>query len=108
MNKTRIILVIASSIDGRIALPNGDATNFGSIEDKKILSESLSQVDATLFGSGTLKAHQSTYLVKKNDINKSHKQPISIVTGDINQFSSKWLYFQQPITRWLIHSKKDQ
>ena len=104
MNRTKITLIIASSIDGRIALPNGDATNFGSSEDKKLLSESLSKVDATLFGAGTLKSHKSTFLVKDEDNNISSKQPVSIVAGDSNNFSNEWLYFKQPIKRWLIHS----
>ena len=77
MNQTKITLIIASSIDGRIALPNGDATNFGSIEDKKLLSESLSKVDATIFGAGTLKAHKSTFLVKDENNNISAQQPVS-------------------------------
>ncbi len=108
MNKTRIILIIASSIDGRIAFPHGGKTDLGSLEDKKLLSESLSEVDATIFGSGTLKAHQSTFLVKQNGSHLSCKQPVSIVTGDIRNFSSTWSYFKQPIKRWLINSKRSK
>ncbi len=104
MNQPKIILIIASSIDGRIAFPNGDGTQFGSSEDKKLLSESLSKVDATIFGSGTLKSHQSTFLVKDNHNNISPKQPVSIVAGDFNNFSSDWSYFKQPVKRWLINS----
>ena len=104
MNQTKITLIIASSIDGRIAFPNGDGNHFGSNEDKKLLSESLSKVDATLFGSGTLKSHRSTFLVRDKDNNISSKQPLSIVAGDYNNFSSEWLYFKQPIRRWLINS----
>ena len=103
MNQTKVELIIASSIDGRIAFPDGDATNFGSHEDKKILNECLSNLDATIFGSGTLKAHQSTFLVKENNY-ISTKQPVSIVAGNINNFSKEWLYFKQPIKRWLINS----
>ncbi len=105
MNQTKIILIIASSLDSRIALPNKDGTHIGSLEDKKLLSESLSQVDATIFGSGTLKAHQSTFLVKDKSYLISSQQPISIVAGDIQNFSREWKYFNQPIKRWLINSK---
>jgi len=108
--KPKIILVIATSLDGRIAFPNGGESHIGSTEDKKILNESLINVDATLFGSGTLKAHQSTYLVKNNSIQTdgeiSINQPISIVTGNSKKFSNEWLYFKQPIQRWLINSNK--
>ena len=65
MKKPEIILVIASSLDGRIAFPQGGESHLGSIHDRKLLNKSLTKVDATLFGSGTLKAHQSTYLIKK-------------------------------------------
>ena len=52
MKKPEIILVIASSLDGRIAYPQGGETHLGSGYDKKLLNKSLTTVDATLFGSG--------------------------------------------------------
>ena len=100
--------MIASSIDGRIAFPHGGETHLGSIEDKKWLSKSLSTVDATIFGSGTLQAHKSTFLVKKNGSNISSQQPVSIVTGDFRNFSNQWSYFKQPIQRWLINSNRNE
>ena len=112
MNKPEIILVIAISLDGRIALPQGGESHLGSKYDKELLNKSLTNVDATLFGSGTLKAHQSTYLIKKKYFNKlkqeiSIKQPISIVAGNSKNFSNSWKYFQQPIKRWLISSNRN-
>ena len=47
----RVIIVIASSLDGRIAFPGGGESHLGSDEDKKILNQNLSMVDATIFGS---------------------------------------------------------
>ena len=111
MSKPRIILVIASSIDGRIAFPDGGGSHLGTFEDKKILNNSLSEVDATLFGSGTLKAHQSNFLIKKfqakNDIKISNKQPIAIVAGNPTKFSFDWKFFNQPIKRWLLNSNQE-
>ena len=108
MKRPSIILVIATSIDGRIALPEGGAADLGSNKDKALLNEALSKVDATIFGSGTLKAHKSTYLVKdysnKGHIKKKFDQPISIVVGNYMKFSTDWSYFKQPIRRWLISS----
>ena len=73
-----------------------------------MLDENLSKVDATIFGLGTLKAHQSTYLVKNHckngEIEISQNQPISIVTSDSKKFNKNWTYFKQPIKRWLISS----
>tara|TARA_B100000212_G_C27205098_1_gene460474 strand:+ start:105 stop:758 length:654 start_codon:yes stop_codon:yes gene_type:complete len=108
LNKPNIILVIASSIDGRISFPLNEPTHIGSLEDKKILNNIISKVDATIFGSGTLKVHQSTFLVK-NFIDKTkfiikEAQPISIIVGNPNNFNKEWLYFNQPIKRWLINS----
>ena len=91
MNQTKVELIIASSIDGRIAFPDGDATNFGSHEDKKILNECLSNLDATIFGSGTLKAHQSTFLVKENNY-ISTKQPVSIVAVSYTHLTLPTIY----------------
>ena len=112
MKKPKIILVIAASLDSRIALSSGDGSHIGTEIDRKLLEKSISQVDATIFGSGTLKAHQNTYLLKEKNIfgkNKriSDQQPISIVVGNSSKFSENWNYFKQPIIRWLITSNKN-
>ncbi len=111
MKRPSIILIIASSLDGRISFPHGGKADIGSAEDKLLLNHSLNMLDATLFGSGTLKAHESTYLIKEiNDSKKiiSNYQPISIVVGNVNNFSINWPYFKQPISRWLINSTKKE
>ena len=110
MSIPRVIIVIASSLDGRIAFPGGGESHLGSDEDRKILNQNLSKVDATIFGFGTLIAHQSTYLVKNlNDnevVNISKRQPISIVASNSKKFNRNWEYFRQPIRRWLISTSK--
>ena len=112
MKRPKIILVIASSLDGRIAFHEGGETHLGSEYDKQLLNKSLTKVDATLFGSRTLKAHQSTFLIrKKNFLNNrqeiSVNQPISIIAGNSKNFSKSWSYFNQPIRRWLISSNRN-
>ena len=111
MKRPEIILVIASSLDGRIAFPQGGETHLGSEYDKKLLNKSLTKVDATLFGSGTLKAHQSTFLIRKKNLLKNRQeisanQPISVIAGNSENFSESWRYFKQPIRRWLISSNR--
>ena len=110
MSIPRVIIVIASSLDGRIAFPGGGESHLGSDEDKRILNQNLSKVDATIFGLGTLIAHQSTYLIKNindnEEVNISESQPISIVASNSKKFNSNWKYFRQPIRRWLISSSK--
>lgn len=112
MKKPEIILVIAISLDGRIAFPEGGPSHLGSEYDRGLLNKSLSKVDATLFGSGTLKAHQSTFLIKKKLFFKKRQdisinQPISIIAGNSKNFSKEWRYFNQPIKRWLISSDRN-
>ena len=111
MKKPEIILIIASSLDGRIAFPQGGESHLGSEYDKKLLNKSLTKVDATLFGSGTLKAHQSTFLIRKKNFLKNRQdisanQPISVIAGNSENFSKSWRYFKQPIRRWLISSNR--
>ena len=110
MSIPRVIIVIASSLDGRIAFPGGGESHLGSKEDKKMFNQNLSLVDATIFGLGTLIAHQSTYLIKNlnddDEVNISKSQPISIIASNSKNFNSNWKYFRQPIRRWLISSNK--
>ena len=112
MIKPEIILVIASSLDGRIAFPQGGESHLGSEFDRTLLNTSLTKVDTTLFGSGTLKAHQSTFLIRKKHFLKNKQeisvnQPISIIAGNSKNFSKNWSYFNQPIKRWLISSDRN-
>jgi len=106
----KVTIVIASSLDGRIAFPQGGESHLGSEEDKKILNNNLSMVDATIFGLGTLKAHQSTFLIKNrceaNQAKISKNQPISIIASNSKKFNKNWKYFRQPIRRWLISSNR--
>ena len=44
MKRPEIILVIASSLDGRIAFPQGGETHLGSEYDKQLLNKSLKKV----------------------------------------------------------------
>ena len=110
MSIPRVTIVIASSLDGRISFPEGGETHLGSEDDRKMLNQNLSMVDATIFGLGTLKSHESTYLIKNRNENNEAKisksQPISIVASNSKKFNSNWKYFRQPIRRWLISSSK--
>ena len=110
MSIPRVTIFIASSLDGRIAFPEGGESHLGSEEDKRMLNNDLSIVDATIFGFGTLKAHQSTYLIKNlceaNEAKISKNQPISIIASNSKKFNRNWKYFRQPIRRWLISSNK--
>ncbi len=106
-----IRLVLAISLDGRLARPNGGKSFLGGKGDRRVLEEALAWSDAALIGAGTLRAHQSTCLIHSPDLINTRlkqgkaKQPISVVIAKESNQSPQWLYFQQPIERWLISNQ---
>lgn len=111
MGSQWIRLVLAISLDGRLALPWGGKTQLGSNDDRKVLEESLAWSDATLIGGGTLRAHQNTCLIHDSELIKHRisegrsEQPIALVISNQKDFCQDWPFFNQPIKRWLISSK---
>ena len=101
-------LVLAISIDGRLALPHGGKTYLGGEGDRLLLEESLAWSDGALIGGGTLRAHCNTCLIHKPQLLKKRQtegrsdQPISLVVSSQKDFCSSWPFFNQPIKRWLI------
>ncbi len=106
-----IRLVLAISLDGRLALPEGGSQHLGNEGDREVLEEALAWSDATLFGGGTLRAHKSTCLIHQKElisqrlIENRSKQPIAIVVSNQKKFCTDWKFFHQPIQRWLLSSK---
>ena len=107
--KTPLIrLVLAVSLDGRLAFPSGAATHLGREGDRQFLEKSLAWADGTLIGGGTLRAHKNTCLIHNQELIKTRisegrsKQPTAIVISRQPKFCNSWPFFQQPIQRWLI------
>ena len=61
MKKPWVKLVLASSIDGRIAYPEGGKTQLGQSGDRLILEESIAWSDGILMGGQTLIIGGRTY-----------------------------------------------
>ena len=116
MNKQWVRLVLASSIDGRIAYPEGGKTQLGQSGDRFVLEESLAWSDGILMGGQTLRDHQSICIIKNKILLKQrasegkHEQPIALIASNQNNFPVNWLFFNQPIQRWLLQdqSKKNE
>ena len=110
MKKPWIRLVIASSIDGRIAYPEGGKTQLGKEGDRLVLEESLAWADGVLIGGQTLRDHQSICLIhdekliQKRISEGREKQPIALVVSNQTSHPSIWPFFQQPIQRWLLQN----
>ena len=108
MKKQWVKLVLASSIDGRIAYPEGGKTQLGKSGDRLVLEESLAWSDGILMGGQTLRDHQSICIIKNKNLIRQRlyegkdKQPISLIASNQIDFPKNWLFFKQPIQRWLL------
>tara|TARA_B100000700_G_C14803822_1_gene741896 strand:+ start:172 stop:849 length:678 start_codon:yes stop_codon:yes gene_type:complete len=106
-----IKLVLASSIDGRIAYPKGGKTQLGQTGDRFVLEEALAWSDGTLMGGQTLRDHQSTCIIKNKSFIKQRisegkdEQPISLIASNAIDFPRNWLFFKQPVQRWLLQKQ---
>ena len=86
--KPWVRLVIAVSLDGRLAFSEGGKKNLGQEGDRKVLEDSLAWSDATLMGSRTLKEHTNTCLIHNPKLRKRRvqkgmtKQPRSIIVSE--------------------------
>ena len=111
MKKQWVKLVIASSIDGRIAYPEGVKTQLGQSGDRLVLEESLARSDGILMGGQTLRDHQSICIIKNKKLLKQrtlkgkNKQPIALIASNQIDFPVNWLFFKQPIQKWLIQKQ---
>ena len=101
-------LVLAISLDGRLAPPGGGAAQLGGEGDRHALEQALAWADACLIGAGTLRAHQCTCLIRNPQLLDRRRQegraeqPAAVVVSGSPDFSQDWLFFRQPLQRWLL------
>ena len=111
MKKKWVKLVLASSIDGRIAYPEGGKTQLGQSGDRLVLEESLAWSDGILMGGQTLRDHRSICIIKNKSLLKKrisegkHEQPIALLASNQIEFPVDWLFFRQPVQRWLLQKQ---
>ena len=114
MKNQWVKLVLASSIDGRIAYPEGGKTQLGLSGDRLVLEESLAWSDGILMGGQTLRDHQSICIIKNKNLLKQrtsegkNEQPIALIASNQIDFPDNWLFFKQPIQKWLIQKKNKE
>ena len=114
MKKQWVKLVLASSIDGRIAYPEGGKTQLGKSGDRLVLEESLAWSDGIIMGGQTLRDHQSICIIKNQNFIKKRilegkdEQPISLVASNQIDFPINWLFFKQPVQRWLLTKETEK
>ena len=101
-------LVLAVSLDGRLAPSGGGAAQLGGSGDRRVLEEALAWSDAVLIGAGTLRAHRSSCLIRDRDLLNQRRvegrspQPAALVVSRDAGFPLEWPFFQQPFERHLL------
>ena len=107
-SRPTVRLVLAISLDGRLAFPSGGASHLGGRGDRRVLEEALTKTDAVLIGAGTLRAHRCTCLIRdpvlvqqRLDQGRS-AQPHAVLVSNESAFPEDWPFFRQPLSRWLI------
>ena len=107
-NRPHTTVVLAMSVDGKIADFRRSPARFGSLVDKIHLEKQIAASDAILFGAGTLRAYGTTMTIKETILlqqrkkaNK-HPQPVHIVISHSGNLNPDIKFFQQPVRRWLL------
>ena len=104
-------LVLAVSLDGRLAPPEGGPAQLGGDGDRRALEQALEWADACLIGAGTLRAHESTCLIRDPQLRQKRveqgrsPQPVVVVVSRQAEFHWSWRFFEQPLQRWLLSPK---
>lgn len=101
-------LVLAVSLDGRLAPATGGAAQLGGAGDRRALEEALAWADGCLIGARTLRLHRSTCLVHAPDLLAQRRgaglpeQPVAVVVSRSRQLEPGLPFFRQPLRRWLL------
>ena len=96
-------LVLAVSLDGRLAPAGGGAAQLGGRGDRRALEEALAWADATLVGAETLRRHRSHCLIHHGDLlsrrqaERRPPQPIAIVVSRCAALPADLPFFHQPL-----------
>lgn len=103
-------LVLAVSLDGRLAPAAGGAAQLGGPGDRRVLEEALAWADAALVGAETLRRHGTTCLIHHPDLLERRAasgrspQPVAIAASRSGALSSDLPFFRQPLERWLLRA----
>jgi 5-amino-6-(5-phosphoribosylamino)uracil reductase len=104
----RTTLVLAMSVDGKIANIRRDPDKFASRRDFWRLEKLVALSDAVLIGSGTLRAHGTTMRVMSEALIADRQaqgladQPCQIVCSGSGEIPRSLKFFRQPVPRWLL------
>ena len=101
-------LVLAVSLDGRLAPPAGGAAQIGGEGDRQVLEQALAWADACLIGGRTLRLHGTTCVIRDPALQAQRRaagrplQPAALVVSLSGEFDPELRFFAQPLQRWLL------
>ena len=106
--RAELRLVLAVSLDGRLAPAEGGAAQLGGRGDRRVLEEALAWADATLVGAETLRRHGSHCLIhhadllnRRRDERRSPQPPVIVVSRSAD-LPPDLPFFRQPLQRWWL------
>ena len=108
MAPVQLRLVLAVSLDGRLAPAAGGAAQLGGTGDRRVLEEALAWADGCLIGAETLRRHRCTCLIHHPDLLAQRAalgrppQPVAVVVSSSGRWSRDLPFFSQPLQRWWL------
>ncbi|EAQ75302.1 MULTISPECIES: dihydrofolate reductase family protein [unclassified Synechococcus] len=108
MSLPQLRLVLAISLDGRLAPAHGGAAQLGGVGDRTVLEEALAWADGCLVGAATVRVHRSTCLIHRPELLAQRRlegrspQPITVVVSRGRGLEPGLPFFSQPLERWLL------
>ncbi|MEB3172871.1 MAG: RibD family protein [Cyanobacteriota bacterium] len=106
--RPQTLLVLAISLDGRLAPASGGAAQLGGPPDRRVLEEALAWADGCLIGANTLRLHGSTCLIRAADLLAQRQvqgrspQPLAVAVSRTGVLPPDLAFFNQPLERWLL------
>lgn len=100
--------MLAISLDGRLAPPEGGPAQLGGRGDRRQLEEALAWADTVLVGAQTLRLHRSSCLIHAPDLLRTRQerglppQPPVLVWSSEGDIARDLPFFRQPFDRWLL------
>ncbi|MGI0489760.1 RibD family protein [Pantanalinema rosaneae CENA516] len=110
VDRPKTIVVLATSLDGKITDFQHTAARFSSAADKAHLEQQIAQVDGVIFGAATLRAYGTTLPITHPALLAARQQagkppqPVHIVCSRSAVFDTQLPFFRQAVPRWLLTS----
>ncbi|HPU85181.1 MAG TPA: RibD family protein [Candidatus Latescibacteria bacterium] len=108
-------LMMAMTLDGKIATSRREAARFGGPEDTRRLETQVAWADVLLFGAATLRAYGTTYRVKREallNLRQRRRQPpqpvTAVVTSSLDIPLDMPFFTRQDVPRIIVTTESEQ